>query len=243
MKKIVKNWNKFNENLILERSSLSEFFNREEVMDLHKNNKIPHDAEISEVSFEEIESLDQIDKDRRDYVIYRNIDGNLKHSIIQGLLYNVEYEGLRKPTELYLLKVGKSMNYTKSYDKMFDKGIDRNKNKGYRMLQDYFYKYCDTFIDKLMDKLNVSLLDLHEDEIHDIVDELEMEFQGFEYIHELIQFVVGDTPDNIDELLEELFQNFCDEDEVDERNYNKSYDEFKHDFSKYILTKNKKKEQ
>lgn len=56
MKKI-KNWKKFNESLILERSNLSQYFTKEEVSKLHKENEIPHDVEL-----EEITSKDELEK-------------------------------------------------------------------------------------------------------------------------------------------------------------------------------------
>tara|TARA_R110000772_G_scaffold20466_2_gene56685 strand:+ start:12477 stop:13172 length:696 start_codon:yes stop_codon:yes gene_type:complete len=226
MENKIQNWKKFNKNLILERSNLSEFFNREEVKNLHKTHHIPHDVEIVKVSIEELKSVNN-----RSNVLYRDTDNKIQKCLVKTILAgekgNVSDIYLLKNSE-YVSHKDRDPNTISSYNKMHKKLTDRSNNNHLSWTNDnYFYNYMENVVDKIIymgipyGKLGGEIRGL------DKLAMAEENFEEFKYYDELVAFIKKQEK-------KEIFYTFY-EDFMDTYPEINSYDEFNHKFSYYIL--------
>ena len=240
MKKI-KNWKKFNESLILERSNLSQYFTKEEVSKLHKENEIPHDVELEEItSKDELEKLLFSDgceyRDKK--VIVKLKDGSV------GVIKTRDKKDLKivldQFNDIEKILVYKDDSWGNNPARiMRDKKRSRSVESKLNL---YFKKYFEFFervlLNYFVDKKDLRLYQDDPDSHIDLDPNwLVSELRGFEYMDELLDFAdkintKRFSEQTLSDIMNEYEKHLL---EIYGESYDKSYDEFKHDFSKYII--------
>lgn len=218
MSKLIKNWKLYTESLILEKSDLSKYFTKDEIRKLHKEYNIPHNSEIKKVKVSEINTNNAYNtrylhkNNQGEYVI--NSGYYLSHIIENGTLSPI-------PEDIYLIS---------NYEELYNKRHTRNRNKGDGLIEGYYNKYINEVFVSIIDKFNINVLS-DNDVLEDLQRNMGLDLYDFEYVDELIDHIIKSDQVSLYNVIDDMFDDYLGYIE----NYDISYDEFKHNFSVYLI--------
>lgn len=221
MSKLIKNWKLYTESLILEKSDLSKYFTKDEIRKLHRKYNIPHNSEIKKVKVSEINTNNTYNtrylhkNNQGEYVI--NSGYYLSNIIENGTLSPI-------PEDIYLIS---------NYEELHNKRHTRSLNKGDGLIEGYYNKYIKEVFGTIIDKFNIDVLsdnNVKYDVLEDLQRNMGLDLYGFEYVDELIDHIVNDQ-DYLYNVIDDIFDYYSE----GIKNDDISYDEFKHNFSVYLI--------